>query len=73
MNMYVHDDLFSGNLFGRESPKKPNTNGTADVKKYNLLELSPENEHPPTLETPQLRKSLSLDSRNSYKVTCYKY
>lgn len=43
-------------------------NGSGDVKKYELLQLSPENENAPSLETPQLRKSLSLDSRNSYKV-----
>ncbi|KAF6041414.1 hypothetical protein EB796_000286 [Bugula neritina] len=60
-----------GNLFGRDSSLKKNsadeTVSMRTVKKYNLLEFSPEKEVAPAL-TPGLRKSLSLDSRASYQA-----
>ncbi|XP_067929258.1 C-myc promoter-binding protein-like isoform X3 [Watersipora subatra] len=50
-------------LFGRGST----TATDSEVKKYNLLELSPD-EPPASFPSQPLRKSVSLDSHNSYKA-----
>jgi len=58
--------LPEGGLFGREgSPSKTAT----DVRKYNVLDLSPDGpDIPDGQSVGKLRKSMSLDSRNSYKA-----